>query len=269
MLSHLIKKSSAVPHAALFEAAEYSLFSGGKRLRPLLTLATCAIYSPSVEKALVPACALELVHTYSLIHDDLPSMDNDDFRRGKPTLHKIYPEGHAILTGDYLLSYAFELLAEAPALGCQQKLSLIQRLAKSAGAEGMVGGQVADLSFQRDSQNVELLDFIHQRKTAALIATAFFFGALIGEAPSSHFPIWEEIGKRFGLAFQLLDDLDDTEKEEKPNAVHLFGRENVEADIHAHFVEIDQLLSQISLDAETLKAIFFLYRRPNAICNCT
>lgn len=182
---------------SLFEAAHYSL-EGGKRLRPLLTLAIAPL-----EKALHPACALEMIHTYSLIHDDLPCMDDDDFRRGKPSLHKAYPESHAVLTGDFLLTYAFEVLANAPHLSDTQKNRLIATLALRSGSHGMIGGQVLDMT--EGNQNLEQLLKMHAKKTGALITAACEFGGII--ADQADLTPFQAIGEYLGLAYQIVDDI--------------------------------------------------------------
>jgi geranylgeranyl diphosphate synthase, type II len=139
-LDALVRARPSFPHRDLFAAARYSLLSPGKRMRPLLAIATAEIYDIPQEQVLIPACALEMVHTYSLIHDDLPCMDDDDLRRGRPTLHKVYGEGQAVLAGDFLLTYAFEVLSSLPFLSAEQKIDLVRCLSSHAGSEGMIGG---------------------------------------------------------------------------------------------------------------------------------
>lgn len=204
-LSKLINKRSSSLHS-LYEGAEYSLLSSGKRLRPLLVLAATKLCGGDEKKALIPACALELIHTYSLIHDDLPCMDDDDFRRGRPTLHRVYTEGHAVLVGDYLLTFAFEVLAKAPYLSAEQKVLLITTLAEQAGGEGMIGGQVIDV--QKEQLSVDR-DELNLRKTGALFIAAMHFGGIIAQADENTIHQLEHFGKEFGLFFQTLDDLMD------------------------------------------------------------
>lgn len=206
-LSQLVPIREQLPYSQLFSAARYSLLSPAKRLRPLLVLATAASYEVPIEQALDPACALEMVHTYSLIHDDLPCMDDDDFRRGKPTLHKIYPEAHAVLTGDYLLTLAFEILAQSPALADSEKIHLISSLAQHAGAKGMIGGQVIDLSSENQTIDSETLELMHVYKTASLLIAALEFGAIIAKAPLSDLHLLQTIGRKIGVAFQIVDDI--------------------------------------------------------------
>lgn len=190
--------------SSLYEGGRYALLSSGKRIRPLLTLlAVEMIQKDALEKALRPACALEMVHTYSLIHDDLPSMDNDDFRRGKPTLHRVYTEGHAILIGDNLLTSAFEVLSDAPDLTPHQKIALVKALALAAGGDGMIGGQVMDI------EKSMLFDETHLRKTAALFRAALEFAAIITDVAPSVKTLLALFGTQFGLLFQIVDDIVD------------------------------------------------------------
>ena len=160
-LRHLIPAIDA-PHALLFEAARYSLLSSAKRLRPLLVLSVLEDFDKPVEWGLDPACALEMVHTYSLIHDDLPCMDNDDLRRGKPTLHKIYGQGQAVLTGDYLLTHSFHVITTAPHLNPATKIELIKLLSERAGGNGMIGGQVVDLLSEGKKIDRDTLNFMYE-----------------------------------------------------------------------------------------------------------
>lgn len=205
------------PYIQLFEAAKYSLFTGGKRLRPLLAVSVSEIFGISHQTSLQPACSLELVHTYSLIHDDLPCMDNDDYRRGKPTLHKVYNEGHAVLTGDFLLSLAFENIANASLLGAEQRIALISSLGKHAGAHGMLGGQVLDLASTGKQIDLATLQEIHLKKTGAIIIACFEFGGIIGKANEHELSLLRIIGKNLGLAFQIIDDVLDMTLEADKN----------------------------------------------------
>lgn len=213
-LSELIPVTTT-PYNEIFLAARYSLLGGGKRLRPLLAIVTAEMFQVPAKKAVIPACALEMIHTYSLIHDDLPCMDDDDFRRGKPSLHKAFNEGVALLAGDYLLTYAFDVLTNAEDLSDNQKLELISVLAKSGGGNGMIAGQIMDVSFS-EQMNLELLQETHLKKTGMLIAAALQFGAIIGNASSESREILEQFGLKIGLAFQIMDDvLDVTASMEK------------------------------------------------------
>lgn len=215
-LDGLVPNQAEKPYRELFESARYSLLMGGKRLRPVLTLATTEFLGGNISKALTPACAIEMIHAYSLIHDDLPSMDNDDFRRGKPSLHRAYPEGHAILTGDFLLTYAFEILATHPNLSAEQKMQLIAVLSKRAGSDGMIGGQVMDLENANKDIKLDLLTFIHRKKTGAMISAAVEFGGIVADVGEENLKHLREFGEKIGLAFQIIDDiLDVTASHEK------------------------------------------------------
>ncbi|TFE68705.1 farnesyl-diphosphate synthase [Methylacidiphilum sp. Yel] len=192
----------------LHEAIDYSLFSGGKRLRPILCLAGAHTVCMATDCALPMACAVECIHTYSLIHDDLPSMDNDDFRRGKPSLHKIYGEAMAILTGDALLALAFEIASLCSPLGSNYPLStMIWELARAAGSRALVAGQVADLESEGKDIGLTQLRYIHCRKTAALITVALRLGAMSANADEKTLRLITKYGRSLGLAFQIIDDI--------------------------------------------------------------
>jgi geranylgeranyl diphosphate synthase, type II len=204
------------PHQYLFEAARYALLGGGKRLRPILTLATTRMLGGDLSIAISPACTLELIHTYSMIHDDLPCMDNDDYRRGKLTVHRKYSEGHAVLTGDFLLTHAFEVLATDAHLSPDKKSELIAILARQSGSEGMIGGQVMDLVNEGKKITLDTLRLLHRNKTAALITAALEFGGIISNANPFHLDRLRQFGEYLGLAFQVVDDiLDVTSSEDK------------------------------------------------------
>ena len=228
-LHALVPQHSQFPYAPLFEAARYSLFSGGKRLRPLLTLASALSCRGTMLKALDLACAIECIHTYSLIHDDLPCMDNDDMRRGKLTLHRKYPEWHALLTGDFLLTHAFEILAKCPDLNDSEKVSCMGILAHQSSAHGMIGGQMIDLIAQEIDINKTLLEQMHAHKTAALFSAALECGAISAGASWDDRIIMRECGIKFGIAFQIADDILDADpqssdqKQQKITAVSLLG----------------------------------------------
>ena len=200
----------------LKEAMLYSLEAGGKRIRPLLLFATIDAFQKDPEIGLHAAAAIEMIHTYSLIHDDLPSMDNDDLRRGKPTNHIVFGEANAILAGDALLTYSFQLLAEAPesTISLKNKLALIQLLAQSAGAEGMVGGQVADMIGEEKTLNLDELQYIHLHKTGKLLTCSILSGAILGEANKEQMEQLEKFAYHLGLAFQIRDDLLDISGDE-------------------------------------------------------
>lgn len=254
----------------LLDAARYSLLAPAKRLRPLLMLATAVSYGAKLEWGLVPSCALEVIHTYSLIHDDLPCMDDDDLRRGKPTLHKIVPEWHALLTGDYLLTYAFELLSGAKEIEDAQKIALINLFSTEAGADGMIGGQMIDLLSENQTIEWPLLEEMHTKKTASLIIVALVGGAILGKAPVKDLELLKVIGQKIGVAFQLVDDLLDvigtTEelgkrvgsdvKQHKSTAISILGIENTREKIDELNREVNALCQQLSCSSDLLKEIF-------------
>ncbi|KAK9814944.1 hypothetical protein WJX73_002733 [Symbiochloris irregularis] len=194
---------------SITDPMRYSTLAGGKRIRPMLCLATCQMVGGSVHEALNTACALELVHTMSLIHDDLPSMDNDDFRRGRPTNHKVYGEDVAILSGDALLCRAFELVAATENVPPQAIVQAVTELAKAAGAEGLVAGQIVDIKSEGigASLGVETLQYIHEHKTAALLEAAVVTGAIMGNAGALEILSLRKYAKCIGLAFQVVDDI--------------------------------------------------------------
>ena len=187
--------------AKLREAVEYSLFAGGKRLRPALVLGASDMICGTDRAALPVACALEMIHTYSLIHDDLPAMDNDDLRRGKPTSHKVYGEAAAILAGDALLTMAFEIAADCG------NLRVIREIAVAAGAQGMVGGQAIDLESENLRLSVPELRNLHARKTGALIRVAVRAGAIVAGGSDTQIDALTKYGEAIGLAFQIADDI--------------------------------------------------------------
>ncbi len=226
----------------LFEMASYSM-EGGKRLRPLLTLAVVEAFDGSIERALQPACAIEMVHAYSLIHDDLPCMDNDDFRRGKPTLHKAYPESHAVLTGDFLLTYAFETLSVAPNLSALEKNQMVSSLATRIGSRGMIGGQIRDIE-KKDYDQTSLFS-MHLQKTGALITAALEFGAIL---VGLELPPFQALGKNLGLAYQLTDDLLDQD-----GSVTLIGKKPVQEQINGCFEKALKIIRALPNEARLLE----------------
>jgi geranylgeranyl diphosphate synthase type II len=201
---------SGVGNDTLREAMKHTLFSGGKRFRPTLAIAAAEVFGKSMEAVMPAACALELVHTYSLIHDDLPSMDDDDFRRGKPTAHKVFGEAMAILAGDALLTAAFDLLAcnrEVPGVTDSQVVDAIRYVARACGAAGMVGGQAIDIEgtgVELDSEQIETLDKL---KTGALIGVSTRIGAVLAGASKLDVDSMTRYGQCLGMAFQISDDV--------------------------------------------------------------
>jgi geranylgeranyl pyrophosphate synthase len=189
--------------AKLHEAMRYTVFAGGKRLRPILCIASCEACGGSAGQAMQAACALELLHTYTLIHDDLPAMDNDTLRRGRPTCHIQFDEATAILAGDALLTLAFEILAGIPTLGG----ALALELARAAGSRGVIGGQAEDIDAEGETPDADLVEYIHRNKTAALIRAACVMGGICAGADSQALEKLAAYGEATGLAFQIIDDL--------------------------------------------------------------
>lgn len=257
------------PCHSLFEAAKYSINSSGKRLRPILTLAVAETLQGDGKLALKPACAIEMIHTYSMIHDDLPCMDDDDFRRGKPTLHKVFSEGIAVLAGDFLLTHAFQVILESPGLNDSQKLDLISVLTKSSGGKGMIAGQVMDIEAEEKEISYEALKTIHKKKTGALITASIEFGAIISNATHEERQLFKQFGDRIGLAFQVIDDvLDVTQSElkhgkktssdtenKKSTYVSHFGIEKAKDYAHELIVEGNQKLASLPYDTSVLQDI--------------
>ncbi|MEI4771384.1 polyprenyl synthetase family protein [Psychrobacillus sp. FJAT-51614] len=195
----------------LKDAMDYSLQAGGKRIRPLFTLAVLKELQTNNDDAFVVASAIEMIHTYSLIHDDLPAMDNDDLRRGKPTNHVVFGEALAILAGDALVTFAFGIIARLPNLTAEQKVKLIDRLSYSAGAEGMVGGQVLDMLGEGNSLTLAELEKVHVNKTGALLTISILAGGIIANANDELMEALKKYAFHIGLAFQIQDDILDIE----------------------------------------------------------
>ena len=207
-LDRYLPKENVKP-ATIHKAMRYRLFAGGKRLRPILCLAAAEACGGKIDTALPLACAMECIHTYSLVHDDLPSMDNDDFRRGRPTCHKVFGDGIAVLAGDALLTIAFEIVSRA-------KPILLRELAVAAGSQRLIAGQVADLEGEGQKIDLAGLRYIHENKTAAILTTSVRLGAMSANANSKQLSAITKFGRALGLAFQVIDDiLDVTQTSEK------------------------------------------------------
>jgi geranylgeranyl diphosphate synthase type II len=190
----------------------YSVAAGGKRIRPILCVEAARLFSPGVAAAVEAGCAMEFIHTYSLIHDDLPALDNDDLRRGKPTNHKVFGEAIAILAGDALLTLAFQTLANAP-IDAPRRVRAIAEVSAAAGTvNGMVGGQVADIEAERKPVDAAGLEYIHRSKTAALIRASVVAGAIAGGAGDEDVERLRRFGENIGWAFQVVDDILDVEE---------------------------------------------------------
>ena len=255
----------------IYESMRYSLLAGGKRLRPILCLATCRLTGGDTEMAMPTACALEMIHTMSLIHDDLPAMDNDDYRRGKLTNHKVYGDDVAILAGDGLLAYAFEYVAkQTKNVPPENVLQVIARLGKTVGAEGLVGGQVLDLESEGKTDiTAETLSFIHTHKTGALLETSVVTGAMLAGATAEEIAKLTKYSQNIGLAFQIIDDILDitaTDEElgktagkdlaaQKATYPSLWGLEKSQAEAEKLVAEALEQLESYGEAAEPLRAI--------------
>ena len=207
-------KEKDLMEKSIYNAMRYSLLAGGKRLRPVLSLAVCDMLGGDLKEVLPYACAVEMIHTYSLIHDDLPSMDNDDYRRGKLTNHKVFGEALAILAGDGLLNMAFELMLENTSSNCnniENKVKAMGYIAKSSGVRGMIGGQVVDIESENNEVSVETLEYMHRLKTGALIKASVISAAIICNASNEDIQNLENYAEGIGLAFQIKDDILDVE----------------------------------------------------------
>ncbi len=267
-LDRLLPKASAKP-ATIHRAMRYSLFAGGKRLRPILCLAAAEACGGKIAPALPLAGAVECIHTYSLIHDDLPSMDNDDLRRGRPTSHKVYGEGIAVLAGDALLTAAFEMLTHADLPRRYPMAAVVRELAQGAGSQRLIAGQVADLEGEGKKINRAGLRYIHENKTAAMLATSVRLGAMSADASGRQLAAVTKFGNSLGLAFQVIDDiLDVTQTSEKlgksagkdvaaAKATYpaIIGLQKSRKEAQRLTQEADAALSPLGSRAETLRAI--------------
>ncbi|HEU0273360.1 MAG TPA: farnesyl diphosphate synthase [Candidatus Udaeobacter sp.] len=205
-LDRYLPKANTKP-ATLHKAMRYSLFAGGKRLRPILCLAAAEACRGDIDNAVPLACAVECIHTYSLVHDDLPSMDNDDFRRGRATCHKVFGEGIAVLAGDALLTIAFEIASTARPTSRYDISKLLREVAVAAGSQRLIAGQVADLEAEGKRVNRDQLRFIHENKTAAMLKSSVRLGAMSANADAKRLAAITKFGQRLGLAFQVIDDI--------------------------------------------------------------
>ena len=278
-LKNSIKQSDL--QTKLEESMRYSLEAGGKRIRPLLLLATLDMLShQGYEKGMSSAMALEMVHTYSLIHDDLPAMDNDDFRRGKPTNHKKYSEWLAILAGDALLTKAFELISMPQELQPHIQIELIHLLSNASGHTGMVGGQTLDMQSEGKQLELHQLEIIHSHKTGALIHFAIESAAIIAEVPSHVKSLLSDFAEQLGVIFQIKDDLldvyGDQEKigkpvgsdilNEKSTYVSLLGEAGAEKQLSQHVTKAKQILNALAVDYDITnlnELLKLFYQRQN------
>lgn len=268
-LSSQLSSLGEIPEE-LFAAMDYSLSAGGKRIRPALLLAACETAGGDVEEALPFACALEMIHTYSLIHDDLPAMDNDDLRRGRPTNHKVYGEALAILAGDGLLSAAMELMLRiAVQMGGTRGLRAAEAIARRAGVTGMVGGQTVDVRSEGMAPNEERVAYIHAHKTADLLTAPIEAGFLLAGADDAQVQLGCQYGHALGMAFQMVDDVLDVEGDAatlgktpgkdaaagKNTWVAVHGVEQTRRDAQAQVQSAVDAISQLPFDTNFLKTL--------------
>ena len=252
------------PPQALHAAMRHLVFPGGKRLRPALAFAAAEAVGSPVDAALPLAAAVELVHTYSLVHDDLPCMDDDAERRGRPTVHVAFGEATAVLAGDALLACAFETLVGAPgAPGGERRLAALRELAAAAGSRALVGGQVDDLLFDAGRADAASVESIHERKSAALITASIVGGAWLGGADAELVARLRRFGRAVGVAFQIADDLLDAEEESTGcSLVPLLGLERARARAEALLAAGLEEIEELGLQAEPLRALaHFAVRR--------
>jgi geranylgeranyl diphosphate synthase type II len=210
-LDRLVPPETTVPET-IHRAMRYSLFAGGKRIRPILCIEAARTVSDDCAGVVAAACSLELIHTYSLIHDDLPAMDNDDYRRGKLTNHKVFGDAMAILAGDSLLTLAFQVLAQLDAPDARKTRLIVELATASGTVGGMIGGQVADVEGEGKTPNAELLESIHRAKTGALLRASLRMGAIYAGAGEAEYEALSCYGEHVGLAFQIVDDILDVEE---------------------------------------------------------
>ncbi|MCM1506840.1 MAG: polyprenyl synthetase family protein [Ruminococcus flavefaciens] len=266
------------PQRNLIEAMNYSLEAGGKRIRPVLVYAFCEAMGGDCRKAKAPACAIEMIHTFSLIHDDLPAMDNDDFRRGKPSCHKAYGEAMAILAGDALSVLPFEIIADDNALSAEQKVRIISVLSKAVGRDGMIGGQVIDMeNEQKTDVDEENLRNMYRNKTGQLIAVSCAMGCICAGADDNIIRSAVEYGYKLGLAFQIIDDILDVtgnadeigkpvgsdEEENKTTFVTLYGVEKAKEIADRITSEALECLQNIANNSFLTELTEMLLRRKN------
>ncbi|WP_055275708.1 MULTISPECIES: polyprenyl synthetase family protein [Clostridium] len=253
----------------IYDSASYSLNIGGKRIRPLLMLLTYNMYKENWREILEFSSAIEMIHTYSLIHDDLPCMDNDDLRRGKPTNHKVYGEDIAVLAGDALLNEAMNVMMKFSLNHGREALVASQKIAEAAGAEGMIGGQVVDIINEGKKISEEELRYMHMKKTGALIKVSIVAGAILGNASEEEIELLEKFGENLGLAFQIKDDILDVignteklgkkvlsdEENDKTNFISMHGLDYCIKECERLTNESINILDSLSVNTETLKIL--------------
>ncbi|MBW4441326.1 MAG: polyprenyl synthetase family protein [Plectolyngbya sp. WJT66-NPBG17] len=240
----------------IYEAMRYSLLAGGKRLRPVLCLATCDLFGGTSEMAMPTACALEMIHTMSLVHDDLPAMDDDDYRRGKLTNHKVFGEAVAILAGDGLLAYAFEhIVEETKNVPSDRLIKVVSRLGRAVGAAGLVGGQVVDLACEGVKDvSLDTLNFIHTHKTAALLEASVVSGGILAGGSDSDIQRLTRYAQAIGLAFQIVDDLLDITSTQEELGKSIGKDVNVEKATYPRLLGMEESRRQAEQLVEQAKA---------------
>ena len=277
-LEQIMKKDDTFP-PVIHHAMRYAIFNGGKRLRPIMVLEGSRIAGGNPDDLLMIACAMELIHSYSLVHDDLPAMDDDDLRRGKPTCHKVYGEANAILTGDALLTAAFQLMARSaavPGINPLKLLQVIEDIAQAAGSEGMIGGQVLDLDMEKQALNHKELEQLHGMKTGALFRISLKTGAFLSGMEEAGLEHLNHYAQHFGLVFQITDDILDVngdqmllgkpvgsdEKNSKTTYITLFGVEEAKEMAQQCVDACLESLSGFGQEADFLRdlARYTLYR---------
>ena len=253
----------------IFESMRYSLLAGGKRLRPIMCLEACRIFGGDMEKALPTACAFEMLHTQSLIHDDLPCMDNDDYRRGKLTNHKKFSESTAVLAGDALISYGVQLIIDKSDLPAETLIKVLREHALAAGAYGIIAGQVVDIAMEGKPYDAKILEYIHTHKTADLFKSALKAGAYIANATEEQIKEMDSFGQKLGFAFQICDDiLDEISTFEemgktlgkdknagKLTYTTLFGLEKAKCEVNCLLDEAYDILSKYEVKSEIFNTI--------------
>ena len=269
-LEKYLSRETGEGYDRIFEAAKYSAMAGGKRLRPVIVLEFCRLCGGDIEKALPFACALEMIHTYSLIHDDLPCMDNDDLRRGRPTCHKAFDEATAVLAGDGLLTAAFETASAAKDVPAETIVRCIRILGENAGMNGMIGGQVMDLANENRSVTAEILTQTDALKTSALLEAACRMGAIVAGANENDISTAGEYAYNLGIAFQIVDDILDVtgdtnqlgkavlsdEKNHKTTYVSLLGVNISKEHVKRYSRDAIELLESLNKDDAFLKFLF-------------
>jgi len=254
----------------IFKSMRYSVLAGGKRLRPVMCIETARILGANIEDALPTACAIEMLHAQSLIHDDLPCMDNDDFRRGKPTNHKVFGEATAVLAGDALLSFAPQLIIQkSKNLSAQTKLKLVEEFCIAAGAYGIIAGQVVDIDSEGKEISAQTLEFIHTHKTADLFKCALKSGAIVAGASEEQINAMDDVGQKLGFAFQICDDiLDETSTFEelgktlgkdkeahKPTYTAIYGLDKAREEVICLLDETCAIMSKYGIKSEIFNQI--------------